>query len=268
MIEQERYGDVLRLRMSSRRSRSMGYEVSAYFTRGVLVDCGFPHVAHELRTLLRELRPVGALLTHGHEDHAGNVALLAAAGIPLDVTAATLAELRAGHRIRAYRRYTWGQPRPFTGAFQAFSSDALRSIPTPGHAHDHRIVWDAERETLLSADLWLGVHDKLMHVEEDPRQLVRDLRAAAALRPARMFDAHRGPVHDPVRALNAKADWLEATIAAIEVRVAAGWSDRAIRRQVLGREELAGFISRGEYARANLVRTVRAGAAAPQGNPS
>lgn len=263
MIERERYGDVLRLRMSSRRSRSMGYEVSAYLTRGVLVDCGFPHVARELEALLRELRPTGALVTHAHEDHAGNVALLARFGIPLDVTAATLTELRAGHRIRAYRRYTWGQPRPFTDAFEPFFSDALQAIPTPGHARDHRIVWDADRETLLSADLWLGVHDRLMHVEENPRQLVRDLRAAAALRPARMFDAHRGPVHEPVRALHAKADWLEATIAAIEAKIAAGWSDRAIRREVLGGEELAGFISRGEYARANLVPTVRAGVAVP-----
>lgn len=260
MIRLERYGDVTRLRMSTWRSRSIGYEVSAYFARSVLIDCGFPDVGRDLARLLDALRPAGAILTHAHEDHAGNVALLARRGIPLDVAPLSLDELRAGHRVRAYRRYTWGQPRPFTERFTAFRADAFGLIPAPGHCPDHRIVWDAERETLFSADLWLGLHVKVMHGrEEDPRQLVADLRAAAALHPRRMFDAHRGPVRYPVQALAAKADWLEQTIAGIERRIAQGWDDRTIVRAVLGGEEWAGFVSRGEYARANLVRNVRAG---------
>ncbi len=259
MIRVERYDDVTRLRMSTRRSRSSGYEVSAYLVRGLLVDCGFPTVAAELAAALDGLRPVGAVITHAHEDHAGNVGLLADRRIPLDIAPASLAELRAGHRVRAYRRYTWGQPRPFTAPFAPLAQRALQPIPAPGHARDHRVLWDAERDTLFSADLWLGVHVKLTHHDEDPRQSVRDLRAAAALRPERMFDAHRGPIADPVAALAAKADWLEQTIETIERRIAEGWSDRAVRREVLGGEEWAGVISFGEYARANLVRNVRAG---------
>lgn len=258
MIRLERYGDVVRLRMSTWRSRSINYEVSAYLTRHVLVDCGFPDAARELAALLDDLGPRGAVITHAHEDHAGNVALLARRGIPIAISDASLAEVRAGRRIRAYRRYTWGQPRPFTGTFTPYVPDALQAIAAPAHAPDHRILWDAERETLFSADLWLGVHAKIMHTHEDPRGLVRDLRAAAALRPARMFDAHRGLVRSPVRALNAKADWMERTIGVIERRVHDGWSDRVILRAVLGGEEWAGYVSRGEYARANLVRSVRA----------
>jgi endoribonuclease LACTB2 len=261
MIRVERYDDVTRIRMSTWRSRSIGYEVSAYLTRHVLVDCGFPDAGRDLGQLLDTLRVEGAVLTHSHEDHAGNVALLARRGIPLDITPASLAELRTGRRIRAYRRFTWGRPRPFTEAFTAFVPQALTAIAAPGHARDHRVLWDADRETLLSADLWLGVHVKLTHHDEDPRQLVRDLHAAADLHPARMFDAHRGPVADPIEALRAKADWLEQTIDVIERRIAQGWSDRAIVRLVLGGDELAGFISRGEYSRGNLVRNVRASAA-------
>ncbi|HVA57822.1 MAG: MBL fold metallo-hydrolase [Gemmatimonadaceae bacterium] len=265
MIRVERHGDVTRLRMSTWRSRSLGYEVSAFYTRGVLLDCGFPDAADELVATLDELRPAGAVITHAHEDHAGNVALLARRQIPLDIAADSLAELRAGRRIRAYRRYTWGQPRPFTESFVPFVTQSLEAIAAPGHARDHRVFWDPERETLFSADLWLGVHVKVTHHDEDPRQLVRDLRAAAALRPARMFDAHRGPVADPVNALLAKAEWMEQTIGAIERRIGEGWSDRAIVRGVLGGEEWAGWISRGEYARVNLVRNVRAGSPRARG---
>lgn len=260
MIRVERHGDVTRLRMSTWRSRSLGYEVSAYCTRHVLVDCGFPHAARELASALEELHPVGAVITHAHEDHAGNVDLLARRGVPLDIAPASLAELRAGHCVRAYRRFTWGQPQPFTETFARFLPQHVAAIPTPGHAPDHRVIWDAERETLFSGDLWLGAHVKLTHHDEDPRQLIRDLRTAAALRPARMFDAHRGPVVDPVDALLTKAEWIEQTIGTIERRIAEGWTDRAIVRHVLGGEELVGYISFGEYARANFVRNVRASA--------
>jgi glyoxylase-like metal-dependent hydrolase (beta-lactamase superfamily II) len=258
MIRLERYDDVTRLRMSTWRSRSIGYEVSAYLAHGVLVDCGFPDVAHELEPVLRELRPEGAIITHGHEDHAGNAGLLARLRIPLFVTPETLADLRVGQRIRAYRRYTWGQPQPFTARFDPFYQRPLHIIAAPGHAPDHHVVWDPGRRILYSADLWLGVRVKVMHVEERPGRLVRDLRAAAALAPDRMFDAHRGPVADPVRALSAKADWLEETIETIATRIRDGWSDRAIVRRVLGGEEWAGYVSRGEYARGNFVRNVRA----------
>ncbi len=260
MIRLERYGDVVRVRMSTWRSRSIRYEVSAYLTRRILIDCGFPHMARALAPVLDQLEPAGAIITHAHEDHAGNVGLLARRGIPLAIGERSLDELRAGHRIRAYRRYTWGQPRPFTEAFTPFDPAPLQLFPAPGHSPDQRIVWDAERQTLFSSDLWLGVHVKLMHArEEDPWQLVSDLRAAAALNPQRMFDSHRGPVEDPARALTDKADWLEQTIEAVSRRVDQGWDDRAIRRALLGREDLAGLVSRGEYARINLVRNVRAG---------
>lgn len=139
-----------------------------------------------------------------------------------------------------------------------FESDALRLVPTPGHAPDHHIVWDAERETIFGGDLFLGVKVRAAHHDERPRQLARSLRATAALRPRRYFDAHRGPVRDPVAALVAKADWLEQTIAAIERRIAQGWSDRAIARDVLGREDLAYYVSRGAMSRITFVAQVRA----------
>ncbi|MGH7647963.1 MAG: hypothetical protein ACREND_07575, partial [Gemmatimonadaceae bacterium] len=74
----------------------------------------------------------------------------------------------------------------------------------------------------------------------------------------RYFDAHRGLVPNVVPALLAKAEWLEATIAAIEQRIAHGWSDRAIARSILGREDLAYYVSRGAMSRLAFVAQVRA----------
>ena len=259
----EEYGDVVRLRMSNWRSRLIGYEVSTYVTRNAMVDSGFPLARPELDALLPALRLDGAFISHGHEDHAGNAPLLAERGVALAIAATTLERVRAARPIPSYRRFTWGTPEPLTCAVVPFTHPVLRFLPAPGHAADHHAVWDPERGTLFASDLWLGVRVKVAHESEDPRLLVRTLRAFAGLAPSRMFDAHRGPVRDPVTALEAKADWTEATIAAIDARIAAGWDDRAIARQLLGREDWVAVVSHGEYARINLVRAVRRTAPRP-----
>ncbi len=247
----------MQLRMTSRASRAFGFSASAWFSRGVLVDVGFPKVQGALSRLLDELRPSGAFLTHHHEDHAGNAQLCAARGIPISAGADTLAALRALKPIAAYRWITWGTPVPLQASVASFSHDSLALIRAPGHSPDHHVVWDAERETLFAGDLFLGVKVRIAHPGEDPRLLSHSVRAAAALRPRRLFCAHRGSVEQPVALLLAKADWLDETIAQIESRIREGWSDRAIRSGVFGGESASGYFSRGDYSRGNFVRAVR-----------
>lgn len=259
MLQLETHGDVTRLAMSTRVSRAAGYAVSAYAVRGILIDTGFPAVAREVAAWIDQARPAGVVLTHSHEDHAGNVELIARRGLPIAAGSATLSALRNAHEIGFYRRLLWGRVPPLVSPIEPFEPDGLALVPTPGHASDHMIVWDAERETLFAGDLFLSVKVRAAHPGEDLRQLVRSVRTAAALRPKRMFDAHRGLVPDPVASLEAKADWLEETIGVIEGRIARGWSDREIARAVLGREESAYYISRGQMSKINFVRAVRGG---------
>jgi len=120
---------------------------------------------------------------------------------------------------------------------------------------------------VFSGDLWLGVRARVLHSTEDPYVLLESLRRASALEPRRMFDAHRGFVEHPVRAIDAKVRWLEETLGAVERRIDEGWSDRAIVRRVLGGEEFAAIVSRGDYSRRNLVRAVRRHAVGEPGSP-
>ena len=258
MIEIQRYDNVERIRLASWGSRIAGMDVSAYLVDGILVDSGFPRARTVLTQFLDERSVIGAMLTHYHEDHAGNAELLASRGIPLLMHPITLEHLRAPADIRAYRRIVWGTPRAVTSLSTAPADlSPLQFVFTPGHSPDHQIVWDPGRETLFSGDLWLGVRARVMHSAENPYRIVESLRAAMALQPARMFDAHRGAVRDPVAALGAKISYLEDTIAAIEAKITAGWSDRAILRAVLGGDEGVAIASRGEYSRMNFVKAVR-----------
>jgi ribonuclease/clavin/mitogillin len=259
MLRIERYDDVTRVHMTSWRGRLVGYDVSAYMTDNVLVDTGFPHVAADFGRFLDANTVRGVIITHWHEDHAGNAALAATRGLPLAVSPQTLAQLGgpAAASIRFYRRFVWGIAPPVRSTVLPFETKRLRAIHAPGHTTDHHVVWDEERATLFSGDLFLGVRVRATFPDEEPRQLVATLRHVADLGPERMFDAHRGLVPDPPSALRAKADWLETTIASIDAKIDAGWSDRAISRHLLGRETAVGAISGGEYSKLTMVRAVR-----------
>ena len=267
MVTVERFDDVVRLRLQNTAGRAIGLSVSAYIIRGVMIDSGFDRARGVVLHAVRSLGVRGVIVTHWHEDHAGNVATLAGLGIPILMRADTAATLRERPSIQLYRRVFWGHPPALAAAPASFDPSGLEGVHTPGHSSDHQVVWDAATRTLFSGDLWLGVRARVMHSTENPYVLLESLRRARQLQPVRMFDAHRGLVEHPVQALDAKIHWLEDTLEEIARRVAEGWSERAIVRRVLGGEEIAAVVSVGDYSRRNLVRAVkrnmaRAGASA------
>lgn len=257
MLQVTDHGDVRELRFSSWASRRAGYTVSTFLTRGLMIDAAFPKASAQLTGYLKSHPISGVVLTHAHEDHSGGVPALAARGVPVHCAAITDEAMRAHEHVGMYRRLIWGTRRRLTVPYESFQPDALTLIPTPGHSADHHVVWDAERETIYGGDLFIGVKMRLAHYDENVRMQVDVLRRVAALRPKRFFDAHRGPLRNPEIQLHAKADWMEATIAQIEALVRQGWPDDAIRREILGAEDLTGVSSFGNYSRRNFVRSVR-----------
>lgn len=253
----EEYGDVRRLRMTSLGGRLAGIGVSAYVVRGVMIDTGFHRARRELGTAVTSLGVQGVIVTHWHEDHAGNVATLARRGLPIWLRPDTELTLRARPEIQLYRRAIWGHPPALDSRVSRFEGAGFEAVPTPGHSEDHQVVWDTTTGTLFSGDLWLAVRSRVLHSSEDPYVIVESLRRAAALAPARMFDAHRGLVENPIAALNARAEWLGEMMETIAQRINQGWSNREIVARLLGGEERAAYVSLGDYSRENLVKAVR-----------
>lgn len=258
MLSTEIYGHITRFRFSTARSQAVGYEVSAFLVRGTLIDCGFPDVQGDLAGLLQAHRPDGVLLTHYHEDHAGNIEFLASTRYPLAAPAQTFQMVREESSIGFYRRFVWGVPRRLTSAVTPFTPPTeLQLIHAPGHSVDHHVVWEPDTRTLFAGDLFLGVKVRVARPGEDPRTLARSLRTIAALNPLVMFDSHRGQVPEPVASLTAKADWLDETIARIDALSAQGMNDHAIRRAILDAEDSSFYFSAGDLSRINFVRAVR-----------
>jgi endoribonuclease LACTB2 len=259
---------VTRIRTGSWQGRLFGYEVSAYLVHGVLVDTGFPRIAPAFAAAVETLRPRGAIVTHWHEDHAGNVAPLAALGLPLRLHPRCEAILRERPSIGLYRHVVWGRAPRLSSPIREFDPAPMQVLALPGHTDDHLVVWDAERRILVAGDLFLGVKVRVAHRHESPRRLLESLRAAAALEPRLLLDAHRGPLPDAAARLRAKIAWLEDTIGAIADRAERGDSVRAIARRVLGPEPVVGLVSGGEYSTRALVEAVLREAPATSYPPS
>jgi len=254
VIEPTEHGDVTAFRLTWWRSQLIGFGVHVYAVRGVLIDTGFPAVEHDVVTLARQRAIRGALVTHQHEDHAGNAASLAAAGIPLGMSARTRDVISRPQSIGFYRHFTWRAMPVLKSAHQPFADDSLELMHTPGHCDDHHVVWDHDTGTVFAGDLFLGVKVHVAHAYERPAALVASLRAMAGRKPKRLFCAHRGLIPDGAAALAAKADWLDDVIARVRQLHAAGASESEIRRRVLGRRGLAHWFSAGDYSPDNLVR--------------
>jgi glyoxylase-like metal-dependent hydrolase (beta-lactamase superfamily II) len=253
-----RTAGITAVHFSTARSRIVGYGVYVFITRGTLVDTAFHGVRGALSTLLDELRPAGVLLTHHHEDHAGNTDLVARRGIPIGAAPATLDAIRDVDAIGMYRRFVWSPMPPLRSPVSPYEAPGLELIHAPGHSADHHVIWDAERETLFAGDLFLGVKVRVARPGENPRLLARSLRTIARLRPAVMLDSHRGAIDHPGAMLLAKADWLDEVIGRIDRFIDAGRSDGAIVKAVFGGEAAVSYISAGDLSRRNFIAAARA----------
>ena len=239
------------------RSSWTGYGVHVYVVRGVMIDSGFPGVADDIQEAVARFRPRGAMLTHHHEDHAGNVQQLVKRGIPIAMDDETLARVRRPGRIGLYRHFTWKAMPRLRAAVTPFIDDELSLLPTPGHCGNHHSVWDERTGTCFTGDLFLGVKVRVAHSYENPRVHVQSLRNVIARNPSRMFCAHRGHVENGVSMLQAKVNWLEETIGLVEQRLDEGLTDRQIQRDLLGPLGQTHFISLGDYSPVNLVTAIR-----------
>lgn len=264
MISPLQHGDVTQLQFSTWKTRASQMTVSAFICDGVLMDAGFPDIAEELGAWVQAHPIQGAIITHAHEDHSGAVAALAARGIPVHCTAESEALMRREEEIGFFRRFCWGTRRPLVLPLKPFSSARFSLRPARGHSVDHHVVWDSETGTVFCGDLFIGMKLRVTHHDEDVRQQITTLRDVASWNPARVFDAHRGLLPDPVATLRAKADWIEQTIGEIEALATKGLDERSIRNRVLGREDSLGIVSFGAYSRLNFVRSVLATAERPE----
>lgn len=199
------------------------------------------------------------LLTHHHEDHAGNASRLQELlGCSVFAPSKSLQRLREGYPQELYRRFAWGrQPlvaaQPLPETIPTGSDEQLVVIPAPGHADDMVCLYEPSHGWLFSADLFLSRRPHYLRFDEDLPALIRSLRALQSRAITTMFCGHAGLVRAGAQALKSKLHYLVALCARAQAMRTKGQSADDIRYALLGREGLLYYVTAGDFSKQHLI---------------
>jgi glyoxylase-like metal-dependent hydrolase (beta-lactamase superfamily II) len=136
------------------------------------------------------------IVTHGHADHAGGAAAIA-----------------ARYAAAVFSKRPWpGQDEQFAvdwrsiddGDEVAAGTEVLRVLHTPGHSPDHLAFWHEPSGTIFTGDLVVLGSSVMIHTSKggDLSQYMRSLEALRALAPRVLLPAHGPRVENPEALLN------------------------------------------------------------------
>lgn len=171
---------------------------------GVMIDPGSTKMRGSLVRHLRGI-PTGQIqsivATHAHEEHIGNLNLLAAkTGASIHVSSMTAEFLQPPARLPWVREVIIGQPPPLQRPFQLLQeyvptrSGRLQVISTPGHCDDHVSFYDPEERLLFAGDAFMGTYFATPNPDVQSRIWLDTLQRLSELKIDILVEGH-GHIH-------------------------------------------------------------------------
>ena len=255
-------GDVVRLRITSRGARLLGFEVSAYVVGTLLIDTGFPYARRAVLEALDGRRIEAVCCTHNHEDHVGNCAAVAALHeCPVYLRNAHALWEEGVRRLKPYRMTWWGpvdafEPREMPDEVEG-GGRCLHVVPAPGHSATQVSFFEEASGDLYTGDLYVAPGAAAVLSWSDPWQEAASLRRVAALEPKRMLTGHGLISDDPVPLLKHKAERIEEAARRSVELLDQGLAPRQVVRRVFTRGRLKDrffeYLTSREFSRLNFV---------------
>lgn len=185
-----------------------------YWIDGILIDTAQHHMRKAFVEIINDKKIDRVLLTHHHEDHSGNAALVAqlkkvaVLGHPI-----TAAKLKKGFPILPYQRIVWGKAKAVSVEQlpKKVETDhySLQPIHTPGHSKDHMVYFERSNGWLFSGDLYLGSFIKYFRADEKIHDTIESIKEILSLDFDSLFCAHNPKPTNGKKALRDKLAFLE-----------------------------------------------------------
>jgi glyoxylase-like metal-dependent hydrolase (beta-lactamase superfamily II) len=261
MIRSYDYGDVRYFSMGKPLFGRVFYCTGVYYIDGLIVDTGPPNLAGEVRQLFGDLDIRQAVVTHAHEDHCGNGRLLEEVlGITALAPEKALPLLgRTFWNLELYRRVLWGTPPPFAakplGEWLETKTYRFQVVPTPGHSHDHVVLFEPERRWLFTGDLYLSPKLRVLRSDENLPDLIDSLRRVIKLEPEVIFCQHRGLVQNATEMLHRKLQHLLEICGRIDALQLRGLTESEIAGSLPGSDFLWRLGTRNHFSKLHFVRS-------------
>ncbi len=240
--------------------------VHCYLVGDTLIDCGQSLMSMEMRSFVRSNPVNRLLLTHHHEDHSGNAAMIARMGgtevLGHPLTAEKMREIRP---ILPYQHLVWGQSCKISVSAipDVVESDTNRflAIHTPGHSKDHTVYLETQHGWLFSGDLYLGEKIKFFRSDEKIDQQVRSLKTVLQNDFDVLFCGHNPVLKNGQRKLRRKLSYLEEIHGKVRLLVSKGLPEREIIQSMDPRKDrFVKWFTMGNASFANMIRSaIRAG---------
>ena len=257
------YGSVEGL-LAGRYSIGLNMRAACYRIGHTLIDTGPPNQWRLVRRFVTEQDDQygidRVLVTHHHEDHAGNAARLQELlDAPVYAPEASLDRLSDGFSLETYRWIVWGRPRsveaePVPETLTLADGTTLRTLPAPGHADDMVCYLAEDHGLLFSADLYITPRPKYLRFDEHAPRLIESIHDVLAHDFDTILCAHRGVVEEGRRALTEKVKYMEALCGVVQRRYR---HDKVtvprITDEILGSEGLLYWASGGDFSKQNLI---------------
>jgi glyoxylase-like metal-dependent hydrolase (beta-lactamase superfamily II) len=238
--------------------------VFCYVFDKTMVDTGISSVSPEIGEFAKSAKVERAFLTHHHEDHSGNAALLAREGVEVFASAEGVKLVKNRLPRRFYQHALWGEADPVAAGaapeFVEFGRRRARVIPAFGHSPDQVAYLVPEEGWLFSGDAFVAEKIKVFRGDENFYDTVATMRHFLELDFDALLCAHRPRFTGGKQAIRGKLEWLLELEGIVKECHQKGHSVRTIVRS-LGLETSTWLykMTFGDASTANLVRSILTG---------
>ena len=235
--------------------------VHCYAVGDTLVDTGLESQGDALSAFARSAGVRRAVITHHHEDHAGNAERLGREGVVVLAGAATAALVARDLPIAFYQHFLWGKSRPAQAAVfgdeVAIGPHRARVVPAPGHCADQVVFHVPEEGWLFSGDAFIHERVKVFRRDEDFAATVATLDRLLALDFDVLLCAHRPRLTRGKEAIREKLAWLREIEGQVRRLHGRGASvGEIVRRLPVPPPAPMSRITLGDASTANMVRSI------------
>ncbi|MBD3353075.1 MAG: MBL fold metallo-hydrolase [Candidatus Lokiarchaeota archaeon] len=241
------------------------YPCFTYKIGKILIDTGSMMAERELISYLENDPPEFILITHGDEDHTGNLKKIQKS-FDVDTYSHSGAIEYIEHpeklKLLWYQRFVWGIPKPTTsspielGKTYKFDDKKIIPISTPGHRKHHLSFYLPDLKWVFTGDIYCGRRVKTYFPYENFYEILSSIEKLKELELSKLFCAFRGMTDSPNQKLSEKFEYMCNLKDKVINLADDGFTLKQISRKIFGRERLISLITSGDMKHKHLISSI------------